>query len=42
MKSIKIAIKYFIEKNWYKYFLKIFMPFELSIWEDMNRLGIGY
>jgi len=41
MKSIKAAIKYIIEKNGYKYFKKEFMPFGLSIWEDMERLRPG-
>ena len=42
MKLIKSAIKYFIEKNSYIYFKKKFMPFGISIWEDMDRLRPRY
>jgi FkbM family methyltransferase len=42
MKSIKTAIKYIIEKNGYIYFKKNFMPFGLSIWDDIDRLRPVY
>jgi FkbM family methyltransferase len=38
MKLIKSAIKYFIRKNSFIYFKEKFMPFGISIWEDMDRL----